>query len=688
MAEQLGLVRIATPAEVTQEEEDKRKAKLVDETQDAPALTNLGQFIQKCWQAARDAKSGTINDVEDRLMKCQRQRDGFYEPDEITAIEDMNSADIYMQLTSIKCRGAEAWISDALLPAGEKPWGLVPSPQVELPGQDQDEVSQRFYEELMTAMEIIGSESVAAMLTPEEQEKALVRIQDEVTKENLEEAKEEAKRMEVRLEDQLVEGQFYEEFKKFIKDMATFPTAFMKGPVIHAEDTQVWDYETKTIPVIETVYRRHWEVISPFDMYPSPSAKNIQDGYLIQRHRLRRNELYKYIGVKGFDDDAIRAVLKEHSDGNLKSWLHEDMERDKVEGTDHADNDPEGLIEALEFWGPIPGRKLLEWETLKENVHDFDKDYNVTCWKIGRYIIMARLNVSPVGRRPYYCASFEEKSNSIWGKSVPELMRDCQRICNSTARALINNMSIASGPQVEVFANRLHPAEDAEDIYPWKVWMTKTDEAGGSGAAVNFFQPTIHAEPLLAVYDFFFKQASEQSGIPAHVYGSSDVGGAGKTASGLAMLMNAASKTLKSVISHIDNGIIKPVIDDLWLHMILFDDFDKRGDINVVARASEYLIVAEQIQLRRNEFMQATMNPVDMQIIGEAGRAELLRESVKALKLNESIVPGRERFEGQGGPPQQAPQQIPQGGSQKQPSGAPQQGEIPIRKLPIGQQEM
>jgi len=225
-------------------------------------------------------------------------------------------------------------------------------------------------------------------------------------------------------------------------------------------------------------------------------------------------------------------------------------------------------------------------------------------------------------------------------------MRDVQRICNAIARALINNLGIASGPQVEIMMDRLQPGEDAEAVWPWKIWKTKSDSTGTGKFAINFFQPDPLSDLLIKVYEYFFQQASEQSGIPAYIYGSQEVGGAGKTASGLSMLMNAASKTLKNVVSQVDEHIIKPSIYEHWIHLMLYDeDIMKVGDINIVARASEYLIIQEQLQIRRIEFMERTNNPADLGIMGIGGRATLLRETSKSLKLPEDIVPSKEDME-------------------------------------------
>jgi len=54
----------------------------------------------------------------------------------------------------------------------------------------------------------------------------------------------------------------------------------------------------------------------------------------------------------------------------------------------------------------------------------------------------------------------------------------------------------------------------------------------------------------------------------------------------------------------------------------------------------------ESLQLRRNEFLQVTANPIDSQIVGPTGRAEILREVAKGLELDVNrIVPPREQLE-------------------------------------------
>jgi hypothetical protein len=95
----------------------------------------------------------------------------------------------------------------------------------------------------------------------------------------------------------------------------------------------------------------------------------------------------------------------------------------------------------------------------------------------------------------------------------------------------------------------------------------------------------------------------------------------------------------------VDNNVVKKVIYEHWLHLMLYDNnVPKMGDVNIRARASDYIIAQEQLQLRRNEALQATTNDYDMEIIGKRGRANMLRENFRTLKYDDDIVPTDEEM--------------------------------------------
>jgi hypothetical protein len=260
-----------------------------------------------------------------------------------------------------------------------------------------------------------------------------------------------------------------------------------------------------------------------------------------------------------------------------------------------------------------------------------------------------------------------------------DLMSDCVKMCNASARSIANNMAISSGPQVVVYTDRLPTGEDITSMFPWKIWQSVSDPMGGTAKPVDFFQPQSNVAELMAIYEKFSTMADEYTGIPRYMTGTEGTPGAGRTASGLSMMIGNASKIIKQVVNGIDLYIIAPSVERLYQHNMLYgEDPDLKGDVEIVARGAMSLITKEAAQVRRNEFLQSTANPFDMQIIGMEGRAEVLRETARSLDMNtDRIVPPvsviRQRAmaqamaqQGMQAPQGQPPEQAPDAGGQPQ----------------------
>lgn len=633
VAQQSSFMRVLSNEDINSEE--KRNRERAEKMQMRPEITSLAAFVRTRWDAAKTTKFT----IEERLLKCFRQRKGIYDPKDLQAIQQFGGSQIFMMLTNAKCRSIEALIRDVMVPAGDKPWSLDPTPYPELAGDAMGKIREQVAQETEQVAQYFGADK----LTPEMIDERVEELRKSHEQEVKSIATKEADRIENRIDDHFTEGGFYQEMSRFIKDFATYPAAFMKGPIVRRKKKLVWEDNglgSKT-PVLKWQYMRTWERVSPFDIYLAPGAMSVQDGYLIHRHRYRQGDLLKMKGVPGFNDASIDEVLMQYQAGALKDWLWTDQERANLEGRPNEQEDPEALIEALEFYGDIPGHLLIQWGVKKEKIANPTEPVPAIVVLVGRWVIMARINEDPFGEKPYYSASFDSSNDSVWGEAPPEIMEDCQRSCNAFARSLINNAAIASGPQVEVQRDRLDPGENPQRIYPWKIWFTKSDMLGRNREAIHFYQPNMMTQSLLDGYKHFFTQAGEQLGVPAYEQGLGNVaGGAGKTAHGLSMLLNAASKIIKDAIMDIDDKVIKKVVYNTWIHTVMYDkDIDYKGDINIIARASEYLVVQDMLQARRQEFLAMTNNDLDMQIIGLEGRARVLREIANGLKMSENPVP-------------------------------------------------
>jgi len=610
-------------------EDERRKAELANNT---PLVQGLSGHIRKCWTNARMARQTT---VEERMLQCLRQKRGEYDPEVIDEIKKVGGSTIYMNLSSVKARAAASWMRDVLLGTRrEKPWTIDPTPVPEMADTVQQQVRQRATEEVMQ-FELQGQPA-----GPELVQDIVKNARDRVVQEALEAARDAAERMELKMEDQLVEGGFQKALSEFIDDLTVFPTAILKGPVIRKRTKLV--YAPTGELVTTEALRLEWERVDPFMVYPAPSASSVDDGYLIERHKLSRSDLNALKGVPGYKDSAIDAVLDEYGKGGLHDWIWIDTAKTIAEGksTIHVLNNPD-TIEALQFWGSVQGKMLKEWGL--EEVTDEIAEYNVEAWLIGNWVIKAVLNPDPLERKPYYKASYEEVPGVWWGNSVMDLVRPAQTMCNAAARALANNMGIASGPQVVINVDRVPPGEDITQLFPWKIHQVVADPFGSTAPPIDFFVPPSLAGELMQVYERFEILADSYSGIPRYMVGESrGAGGALSTASGASMMINNAGKAMKQVIAYIDVNVLQPLIERLYQHNMRYaEDPDLKGDVNIMARGANALMVKEQVQVRRNELLQVALaNPIVHGIIGDVGVAELLREGADGLEMDvDRIIP-------------------------------------------------
>lgn len=606
--------------------------------------SGISGHINSCWNKAKFAKQ----QITERLLKCERQRRGEYDPDKAVEIQQTGGSDIFMMITDVKCSAAKSWIQDVIL-QNDRPFDLEPAEEPELPPEVR-----------LSIVDFVRFEAEAyvqqgAQLHPEAFRQRVAEVHDMTLLRLREEAKATAGRMSKVIEDQINEGGFHNSMMDFIDDFVTYPTAIFKGPSVRKKQRLRWGPDF--LPIVSNEFFREVERVSPYDIFPSPNASNVDDGFLIQRHKLTVKTLESMKGVPGYSDGDIDQVLERYSRQGFRYFEYGDQQRDNLEGKYHSRLYNDNIIEALEFWGPVMGSMLADWGM--RNV-DPNKVYEINAWQIGGYTIKVVLNPDPLGERPYEIASWRSIPGAFWGTALPEVVRDVQVMCNASARSLANNMGIASGPQVEVAVDRLADGEDVTQMYPWKIWQTTSDKTGGGQPGVRFYMPEMKAGELIGIYNQFAKQADEVTGIPNYIYGSgSGASGAGRTASGLSMLMDNAAKGIKSSIVAIDR-VVEMVVRKFYIHNMMYnpDPFIK-GDFRVVAKGAMGLIAKEQIQVRRNEFLAATANPVDLQIVGADGRAYLLRELAKGLQMDtDKLVPSVEMLKFKQGQIEQAMQTL------------------------------
>lgn len=658
----LGLLHFKPASAMMADEEAERQQQ--DEARRQQALeTSLAGHIKHSFEVAKTAKQT----IEARLLDCARRQKGEYDSDKLRAIREEGGSELYPKLTTTKCRAAAAWIRDILMPANGRPWGLEPTPVADIP----PDYLHRFAQQLGERAEAMDEQEIGDLVRREVQ--------------NI--AKQIAERHEDVINDQLEEGGWDEALESFIDDFVTYPAAFLRGPLLQKVPEFAWQEGWQMVEVEEI--KPQFARVSPYDLYPSPDSASIDDGaYLIERERYTRSHLNRLIGVPGYNEEAVREVLTDHGRGGLREWLATDSERAHLEDRSHDWMTNQGeTIEGLHYWGSAQGLMLLQWGMQPEQIEDPLAEYEIDAILIGQHVIRCVINRNPMGSRPYHKASFQLVPGSFWGIGIPELMSDVQDMCCAVARAQANNMAFASGPQIEIAVDRLAPEENPNEIFPMKRWRVKSDRTGTGTQqpAIRFYQPDSRASELMTVYSQWEQRADDATNIPRYAYGNEKVGGAGNTASGLSMLMESANKGIKDAIRHIDRGVTSRVIAALWLfNMRYSEDMSIKGDCQVVPRGASAMLLREQTQHARQEFLAATNNETDMQIIGVEGRTRLLRSIADQLDMP-GLVPEDDEIKAR--IEQQSQQQAEQAEQQQQMQAGVIQAEADKKQADAGKAE-
>jgi hypothetical protein len=644
MAQALGAVlRVVGPNELDAalKARDEEMAAAKDAANSSSeVMTNLAGYIRREFDQMKRHRSNTYSGWSDRLLNALRVFNGQYDAAKLTEIKQFGGSEIYARVVAMKCRGASSLLRDVYL-SPDRPWGLDPADDPKIP------------EDIMKSINELVTSEIAG-LAGAGQPPDIDAIRDR-TQQLVEAARQAAKKKvgyqarvaEDKLDELLKQGGFYKALAEFISDLPLFPFACIKGPVVRIVPTVIWESNEA---VVKQMPRLTWMRISPFDIWWTPGVSDIEDAAIIERTRLTRADLNDLLDLPGYNQEALREVLRLYGQGGLAdNWDSTDNERAVQESRENPSLNQSGMINCLEYTGNIQGQMLLDYGLEEDLIADPLRDYFVQAWLVGNYVIKVQMAPSPRKRHPYYITSFEKVPGTPVGNGLPDILNDVQEASNATLRALINNLSISSGPQVVVNDDRISNDEDGEQLYPWKRWHVQSDPMGNNSAPpVSFFQPNSNAQELLGVYQRFVDMADELSAIPKYLAGSGATGGAGRTASGLAMLMGNASKILQTVAANIDRDVLDPLLSALYDMVMLTDQSGMlTGEEKVRVLGVSVAVQKETQRARQLEFLQITANPIDAQIVGPKGRAAILRNVAQTIGLpGEQIVPSDDELDG------------------------------------------
>ena len=435
-----------------------------------------------------------------------------------------------------------------------------------------------------------------------------------------------ARRLEKLILDQIEESNGSVELRSAIFEACLLGTGIIKGPFTYNKTLHKYsDTGNGREYTPETVKVPKMEFVSIWDFYPDPNARNMEEAeFVIQRHRLNRNQVLDLANRPFFNKQAIMDCVRMGAKYNKKSW-ETDIDLEKSQYPDIESN----RFEVLEYWGTIDAMSAREEGLeLDESIDDME-EVQVNVWMIRDKVIRIVQNPFKPFRTPYQSFVYEKNPYTFFGIGVPENMDDAQQIMNGHARMAIDNLALAGNLVFDVDESALASNQTME-VFPGKIFKRQAGSPGQSIYGLKF--PNTAVENM-QMFDKFRQLADESTGLPSYSHGQTGVQSMTRTASGMSMLMGAASLNIKTVIKNIDDQLIKPLGEALfqWNMQFYEGDLPIHGDLEIKATGSSSLMKKEVRSQRLTMFLQTVQNPA---IAPFVRMSEVIKELAHSLDLD------------------------------------------------------
>ena len=433
-----------------------------------------------------------------------------------------------------------------------------------------------------------------------------------------------AKKMQKKIYDQLDESSASKHLRNTAFEMSLFGTGVMKGPFAVDKEYASWDDETgeysptfKTVPQVSHV--------SVWNFYPDPDANNMDEAqFVIERHKMSRSQMRGLKKRPYFRAQVIDEAISLGENYDKEYW-EDDL-------SDYAPEHGVERFEVLEYWGMVDVDMLIEQGVdIPDELKDVD-ELQANVWICNGKLIRMVMNPFKPAKIPYMASPYELNPYSFFGIGIAENMDDTQTLMNGFMRMAVDNAVLSGNLLIEVDETNLVPGQDLS-VYPGKVFRRQGGAPGQAIFGTKF--PNVAGENL-QLFDKARVLADESTGFPSFAHGQTGVQGIGRTASGISMLMGAASQNIKNVIKNVDDYLLRPLGEGMFRFNMQFDfDPEIKGDLEIKARGTESLMANEVRSQRLMQFMQVASNPT---LAPFAKFQYIIREIAKSLDLDPDKV--------------------------------------------------
>lgn len=548
--------------------------------------------VEKRWRKNTDLYYGdninTPNEFENTLRNGPPARKA----------QDGNRSRVVINIVRPKVDQAISRMCEILFPVDDRNWGLKPTPLPELAtmvGNDTPTVDP------MTGQ--------PTGFTANEEADAIMQA-----------AKEACEGMERSIDDSLTECHYNGECRKGIDDGVRLGTMILHGPFPARQSSKVWIPQANGMQMLqinESIVPAS-ERLDPWDVFFDPSCGNDHQngrGFFVRR-MVTRKQLRKLVGIPGYDEEAIREVLRQEPkrirvtegrvvrdmvrEDSYEMWTyHGEIEPDEMEMLSSRTGDPltdvefgvlvivnDKVIGAIESW--VPDKTL---------------PVDVWCWR--------------------------KRDDSPFGYGLPDELEQQQRVVNAAWRQVMDNGRTSLGGQIVIKKGMIIPQNGSYEITPNKVWLAK-DELDDVRAAMTTFEFASHLEELLAIANSAMQYADMETGMPQLMGG--ERGSAPETVGGMVMLYNNANSVLRMRVKLYDDNITRPHLERYYDWKMANDpDPAIKGDFEIDARGSTALIERDIQNQALLNLAAITNNP---RYIPHLKEREELKAILKAFKVD------------------------------------------------------
>jgi len=600
---------------------------------------NIIPFIMERYNRAEDYR----RQDEERWLRSYRNYRGIYGPE--VQFTEAEKSRVFIKVTKTKTLAAYGQIVDVLFANNKFPLTIDPTElpegvvaDVNFDPQEPEQLRSNGMDETISPYGFSGDgREIPAGATARTLADSLGPMQDKFegisnlkqgvgktpTAVTFSPAMVAAKNMQKKIHDQLEESNASKHLRSTAFEMALFGTGIMKGPFAVDKEYPNWNDEGEYDPSFKTVPQVNH--VSVWNFYPDPDANNMDEAqYVIERHKLSRSQMRNLKKRPYFRSQVIDEAIKLGENYDKEYW-EDDL-------SDYAPEHGVERYEVLEYWG------MVDTETLEEQGVDIPEELlamdelQANVWICNGKLIRMVLNPFKPATIPYVASPYELNPYSFFGVGIAENMDDTQTLMNGFMRMAVDNAVMSGNLLIEVDETNLVPGQDLS-VYPGKVFRRQGGAPGQAIFGTKF--PNVSGENM-QLFDKARVLADESTGFPSFAHGQTGVQGVGRTASGISMLMGAASGAIKNVIKNVDDYLLRPLGERLYRFNMQFDfDPNIRGDLEVKARGTESLMANEVRSQRLMQFMQIASSPT---LAPFARFQYIIREIAKSLELDPDKV--------------------------------------------------